>query len=743
MKEHYEGLIARLVWDGTDEVRIPPELGTPNEGQMVGTASERLAEIGGRTCYDPETEILTRDGWVRFDQLQRGVEVATVNPKTGEMEFQEPTDYIEKRHVGKMYRVKTTKVSIFVTPDHNLYASDLKRCRFGLVRADEMAGKPFLVQRHAAYESSAAEPIIMKGRSYQQKHNRNASKIVTRTVADEIIDIHQLPAWASLLGWYVSEGSLNMKEGAGSAPVVSIYQKKENVGPIMEAAERCGLRPRISNIDKRNGVAAIHVGGSTLAHYLKQFGLGSRNKRLPAYVFEWPRELREHLLDALMAGDGTTTENKVRVYNTNSKGLADDVQRLIVGLGRPANINHSEDKTCHMYRIRETAHRLASVNKHRRQDAWVDYDGMVHCVTVPNGVLLTRRDEKIVACGNCYDSLGAAKSRSSKDYHPHIREVKHTSVNGHHHFTVAIPVGPAMNYSPKTVVAIYQALMNRPGIWLNTRNPEFIRVTTNLRAVTEWHKWSKRNERYYDGTAMQAVEVVGTVLNRAGKKVAPQIVTDTIESGLQYLGIRDNSTLVEPEDDSERWITLYVEGSRGFSHELVRHGYQTGISQRSTRYVDEDESPWVMHPLIQEFLIDETQNPEDRAKAKDVIAEAELAGKKCYGTLVKILQPFAKSRIKDDPYAASTARKQARGASRGYLGNALKTAIIFSAAVEEWKWILGQRAANAADGEIRCEFSQEVIPELKKSRYAASFAGFEVEPAVDGVGYALKGGGNK
>lgn len=347
-------------------------------------------------------------------------------------------------------------------------------------------------------------------------------------------------------------------------------------------------------------------------------------------------------------------------------------------------------------------------------------------------------------CGRtCYDSLGAEKARSSKDYHPHIRQVRHTSVYGGCVFTLEVPISQVIAVNPMALVAIFKSLMNRPGIWLNTADKDFLRITTNLRSTTEWPKWTARNFKYYDGLTQQAAEVMGAVLHRGSRKLAPQIAVENLDSGLQYWGVRDNCRVVEPQDDSERWVSIYMEGSRGFSHELVRHGFQTGISQRSTRYVDEDGSPWVMHPLIQELLIDETHDPEERSRVRDVIAEAEAAGRKAYATLVKVLQPFAKSRIENDPYAASTARKQARGASRGYLGNALKTAVIFSAAVEEWRWMESQRAADAADGEIRCEFAQEVLPELKKTRYAQSFADLETQPAVDGVGLALKGGGNK
>lgn len=39
---------AALVWDGTDEVRVPEAMGKPSEGQLEGTARERLVELAGR-----------------------------------------------------------------------------------------------------------------------------------------------------------------------------------------------------------------------------------------------------------------------------------------------------------------------------------------------------------------------------------------------------------------------------------------------------------------------------------------------------------------------------------------------------------------------------------------------------------------------------------------------------------------------------------------------------------------------
>jgi len=735
------GLKAKLIWDGSDEVRIPQEMGAPKLGQMEGTTGERLTELCGRVCYDPSTELLTQSGWVRIDQLPKGVEVATYNAGTERMEFQAPTDYIRESHKGQMYRVNTTKVSLFVTPNHRLFvhSADFESSGGWKLRpAIEVKGKQYHVLRHALYDSDVVEPIVMRGRSYQQ-HVANAygrtNTIVARKIKDVLIDVHQLPSWATLLGYYVSEGSINLNEGNGSAPCVVIYQKEETAQPILEAAEACGLRPRIAHKDARNGVLQIRVGGSTLALYLKQFGLGSRLKRLPGYVFEWPVDLRERLLAALMAGDGTTTAHGIRVYNTNAKGLADDVQRLIVGLGRPANINRSQCETCIMYRVRETAHRAASVNKHRVQDALVNYDGEVFCVVVPNRILVTRRDDKVVLCGNCYDSLG--EGRLSEEYIKNILGVGHLSIAEHYNATVLIEVD-----SEQMLGFVFAACLNRPWVWVNIDSRTSIRLTTNIRGVREWEAWSKvlAGESGPSYPSMTA-QTMGAMLRDAFHPLAPRIIPKPQTADFVTTGIR-SAKIVPPEHNSERWISVYMVGSRGFSHEQVRHGDFTAISQRSTRYCEESDSPWVIHPLVQSFLAAQDVPAGERAEFSRQIEEVMSGSQELYRGLTNRLQEWIGPKLVHDKYAKTSARKQARGAARGFLGNALETEVIFSASVLEWMHMIRMRCAGAADAEIRNVFV-EVIAALKSSRYGDQFAKYEVEPASDSIGMALVGGGAK
>jgi thymidylate synthase ThyX len=189
------------------------------------------------------------------------------------------------------------------------------------------------------------------------------------------------------------------------------------------------------------------------------------------------------------------------------------------------------------------------------------------------------------------------------------------------------------------------------------------------------------------------------------------------------------SSVVPPEHHEEKWISVFLYGSRGFSHEQVRHRFRTGVSQRSTRFVDEDGSPWIDHPLVQEFLASESALASMKEMVSGRIEYAKEYARRAYADIAYELQRW----LTNKGLNKLTARKQARGAARGYLGNALSTGMIFSASVAQWKRMLRLRCSEFSDAEIRAVFV-EALSELKASRYEADFAGFSLKPASDGIG---------
>lgn len=184
-------------------------------------------------------------------------------------------------------------------------------------------------------------------------------------------------------------------------------------------------------------------------------------------------------------------------------------------------------------------------------------------------------------------------------------------------------------------------------------------------------------------------------------------------------------------------LSYFLSGvSRGLTHELVRHRVGVAISQRSTRYVDENESAWVWHPLIVAYLdqVGGRETTSDSAECDfvhELTADLRDKAQSNYSELVGRLQSWLTGKGVDK----LTARKQARGAARGLLGNALMTEMVWTCNLRALKTVLDQRAKAAADAEIRVmanRLYEEALP------YFPSYLGrYQKRSCPDGIGYEL------
>jgi thymidylate synthase ThyX len=156
------------------------------------------------------------------------------------------------------------------------------------------------------------------------------------------------------------------------------------------------------------------------------------------------------------------------------------------------------------------------------------------------------------------------------------------------------------------------------------------------------------------------------------------------------------------------------------------------MSQRSTRYVDEDGSSYIIHPLVARFLEDDSADRQLRHDLRDQMNASVMGDRITYKQLVAALQSYLTSQGVDK----QTSRKQARGASRGYLGNALASEMIYSAPVSGWKWIMKNRLHPAADAEMR-GVMVPALRALKSSLYGDRFVTFNTTPSSDGLGEIL------
>jgi len=337
----------------------------------------------------------------------------------------------------------------------------------------------------------------------------------------------------------------------------------------------------------------------------------------------------------------------------------------------------------------------------------------------------------------CYDSLGSKRSRDSAEYIKHILQVGHYSIAEHYNATLLIE-----GRRPGFIDMLSFVMLNRPWVWVTPLSPTAAKITLNIRVAMEFDRWSKTLSEMIPDYPINEAMHLGAVIRSCFAELCPRLVstphTAAVSMAIEQLDLTATE-IVEPETDAEKWITVYTYGSRGYSHELVRHGDFSAMSQRSTRYCNESDSPWTLHPLIQQYL--EESEPTEALIAGEGLKAFIGDAKGLYKMWVKKLMPFIKAKIDpEDLYAKTTARKQARGAARGLLGNALETELIFSASVMQWRHIFRMRAAAAADGEIRVA-ACAALKACKSSRYGDRFSDLNLTEASDGTGFMLSDGG--
>jgi thymidylate synthase ThyX len=322
------------------------------------------------------------------------------------------------------------------------------------------------------------------------------------------------------------------------------------------------------------------------------------------------------------------------------------------------------------------------------------------------GTLAERLSE--LCCRVCYDSLG--KGRSSEKMHEHLLDVQHWSVYEHFHWTVDMP---DLFWDDKSDKALL-ALLNRPGLRVVSKDSG-LRITLNLRHLLDWDRWTKLSYLPDHGVADHMFDqLLGASLPVAPlvfQRLKPYNPTQRIEA-----------RAVESDFPCEKFVTCFLSGGRGMSHEQVRHRF--AMSQRSTRYVDESGSPIVEHPLISKYM-EETPGNE----IQSIRRRLHFSCGQTYDNLVCVLEKW----LIDKGVDKFTARKQARGAARNDLGNGLATEMMFTANLDMWDAMIRLRCNPAADAEIRVMYAQ-VLTSLQESQYGDHFKKFTLEPSPDGLG---------
>lgn len=161
-------------------------------------------------------------------------------------------------------------------------------------------------------------------------------------------------------------------------------------------------------------------------------------------------------------------------------------------------------------------------------------------------------------------------------------------------------------------------------------------------------------------------------------------------------------------------MTWRISGvSRALTHELIRHTAGVAVSQRSTRYVDEGDSCFVMPPLAIVYAEDSDRKANDKRILQVVLHRQHVEATRAYIAAFNV----AMSVLDESGLDKTSARKIARGTVRSVLPMNLETSLYWTMNLQAFINTLFQRMNEAADIEICRLFACLLDAVRTRSRY--------------------------
>lgn len=314
-------------------------------------------------CVDDETEIMTRRGWLRHDQVRVGDETLGLC-EDGVVVW----SVVDGVHVfpgdHEVVRWKWRRHDSVTTPDHRWLVERTNS------RVDHVWTTTGQIQTNDALV--CARPLAFYP---EQKYT------------DALVE---------LVGWYWTEGFLHSHGAVSIAQCPTV--NPDNWASIQAALIAC-FGTAVAHGDGR----AFYVGTkNNYAQQITQHAPG-KNKLLSLdFVLSLTKAQLQLLIDTSVRADGHSNPQRgrsgrsVRVYQKNRESL-DVLQIACQLLGRQSSLTHQSNGWClHIFeRSRVIPHTVA-----RGRGEPEPYHGVVWCPTTATGTWLARRNGQVYFTGN-------------------------------------------------------------------------------------------------------------------------------------------------------------------------------------------------------------------------------------------------------------------------------------------------------------------------------------------------------
>jgi hypothetical protein len=391
----------------------PPPVGTRDRAsydEYVRTRNPARYETeqrSGYDCYTDTTEFLTENGWCRYDWIETGTKLATINPITHNVEFQDFTDRVSKSYSGVLYQFQNRQTNCMVTPNHRMYVSNAHRSMVNNFSMEYVADR-------AKWRFTPMESLFSERRSH---YHVLAHGSQCNTDFDIPIPLSSCVCNGDtalrIMGLYLSEGCIGHRGSKFEGRSIRISQKKDNPVDGYITTYLSHIPFSRYEYERHNHVKSMtevvwDLSDHAVAQWLQSWcGELSGKKSLPPWTMFLSHRQAWVLLGAMLAGDGTDRgEKRSWIYYTTSRRLADGIQAMCVCCGitsqiwGPYAMTGSDTKMYQVYVRKPEDDAMFITARRANITSHIVDNARIVCFTVPNETLVTRLNGKVSLHGN-------------------------------------------------------------------------------------------------------------------------------------------------------------------------------------------------------------------------------------------------------------------------------------------------------------------------------------------------------
>jgi GDP-D-mannose dehydratase len=383
-------------------------------------------------CYDEKTELLTKRGFIKYNEIKEDDKVVSINPENNVIEYKSIKKIIIDDYSGDMININTRSIDLSITPNHKILFKKLPYKKLEFIEAREIkdknaryylpngifVGKKDKFLKIGSVEHSTVDIFYLTGLYIGDGYSNHQIKKIKNKSGLERNDFLKFARGRD--GKFIkikTEGREYSLQNSYRI-FLCIPEKDKARKKAIECLNNLKINYKLYK-------DTIYFNSKDFYEFFNNMGHTAKEKNIPEWMLEFDLNYLNCLYNGLIDSDGSYYKTGER-FTTISEKLRDSFSRLCILTGRFNTFCERKNRKSIFIKDREvnckTSYDFSVSNKERMFEGKnikkENYVGKIWCLEIEDTHnFVIRRNGKTHFCGNSSEVYGMV----DKKYVP-IRE---------------------------------------------------------------------------------------------------------------------------------------------------------------------------------------------------------------------------------------------------------------------------------------------------------------------------------